>query len=100
AKTVIAHVNQYLSESRIGYRFDPNTEMVVRIDSELAHQEIVEPVVPLLRAEGFEGAEDEFRMALAHFRAGEYRQSNTFALSAFESTMKSIAIKMGWPHKN
>lgn len=60
----------------------------------------MKPALVLLSDPRFKGAEEEFRSAHAHYRAGEYEDAIVDANRAFESTMKTICdIKgKGWEY--
>jgi hypothetical protein len=86
-------LNYRLQEHDLGYRFVTN--QIIRIDSEFAHAEIVEPAIHLLQTAGFSGALDEFKRAHQHFRRGEFQDAVLDANNAFESTMKTICDRLG-----
>lgn len=52
----------------------------------------------LLYAEGFDGAEEEFRKALEYRRKGDNKNAILEAGKSFESTMKTICDKMGYTY--
>ncbi len=94
----IKELNSRFAQWKVGYRFEKS--QLLRIDSELMHEEVTKPVLRLLGQKGFAGPENEFLIAHDHFRKGEYRQAVTFALASFESTMKAILDQRGWPYPN
>jgi hypothetical protein len=92
----VAEVNYRFREHGVGYEF-VNGQMI-RIDSQLVHAEAVKPALQLLHQPGYEGPLEEFHSGYEHYRAGKTKEALTDALKAFESTMKVIAKKRGWPH--
>ena len=70
----------------------------IRADSEYTHEEIVKPALSLLSTPGFAGPQQEYTAAHRHYRAREYSQSITEAGKAFESTLKVVCEKNGWPY--
>jgi hypothetical protein len=67
---------------------------------DFTHEEIVVPAIQVLEEPGFENSLREFHDALDAYRKGELDNVLTKANHAFESTMKIIAGKMGWPYDN
>ena len=94
----IAELNKRFRQHALGYAFNPDTDLIVRLDSEYLHVEAVEPALHLLYQSGFTGAETEFAKAQEHYRHGRYEDAMTDALKAFESTMKCICDVRGWVH--
>ncbi|MDO8649510.1 MAG: hypothetical protein Q7R81_07060 [Candidatus Peregrinibacteria bacterium] len=92
----ISELNGRFAQWKVGYRFEKN--QLLRIDSELMHEEVTKPVLRLLGQKGFAGPENEFLTAHEHFRKGEHRQAVTFALASFESTMKAIFDQKKWSY--
>src|SRR6267142_2339777 len=72
--------------------------ILVRLDSQFAHAEIVTPALSLLNAAGFDGPADEFIRAFDHYRHGRNKEAVSEALKSFESTMKAICAVRKWPH--
>lgn len=60
-------------------------EGLIRLDSTVAHEEMVKPALILLGRKGFEKAEEQYRSAHKHYRHNEYPQAVTEAAKAFES---------------
>jgi hypothetical protein len=71
---------------------------VIRRDDEVTHEWAVGPALTLLRDKSFTSANTEFLKALADFRKGDYDDCLTKCGSAFESTMKIICDRKGWPY--
>ena len=90
----IDEVNYGLREAAIGYQFEAGR--LTRVDSQLIHQEVVKPALTLLSKSGFEGAQQEFLNAHAHYRAGQNKEAVAMAANALESTFKAIFDAKGW----
>ena len=95
-KHIEDEINYRFSEHGVGYRFTGGRP--IRVDSELIHQEIVKPALTLLGQQGYEGAQEEFLEAHRHYREGDAKSALNECLKAFESTMKAICQKRGWPY--
>lgn len=72
---------------------------IIRKDSELVHQNAMEPALHLLTAPIFKNANEEFLKALEDHRKGDYRDCLTKCGSAFESVMKVLCEKNSLPFK-
>ncbi|SDR45924.1 hypothetical protein SAMN05519103_03414 [Rhizobiales bacterium GAS113] len=83
---------------RAGFGFEFRDEMIWRKDSEIIHQTVTIPVLALLRDARFAGANDEFRRAHEHYKAGEFKDCAVDALNALESTMKAICDLRKWDY--
>lgn len=94
----VEELNRRFQEHSLGYFFDRESQLIIRVDSEYLHTEAVLPALRLLRRTGFEGAEKEFLRAQAHSRHGRYEESMVDALKAFESTMKLICDERQWTY--
>jgi hypothetical protein len=70
---------------------------VVRAEDEVTFTEAVAPALSILGASHFEVANGEFRDALDEYRKGHYGDCVTKCGSAFESVMKVICTRNGWP---
>ncbi len=95
ADDAIETLNGRLREHGIGYRYENGR--IIRIDSELLHSETVRPALALLQEPIYKGAQDEFLNAHAHYRAGRAKEALVDCLKAFESVMKVICDRRGWP---
>lgn len=93
-QAAIDELNRRFYENAMGYQFQ-NSELV-RVDSQLIHEEVVKSALTLINEEGFEGAEDEFRNAYEHYRHGRNKDAISDALKAFESVLKTICSGRGW----
>jgi hypothetical protein len=92
----IAELNYRFRESAVGYQFEDGE--IIRVDSQLLHQEAVKPAIALLNTDDYEGPQEEFLAAYEHYRLGNNKEALTDALKAFESTMKAICDKRGWAY--
>jgi hypothetical protein len=83
-------------EHGIGYEFVGSK--IVRVDSKYVHAEAVKPALELLHGAGkaFAGPLQEFMVAHEHYRKGEDKDAITWALKAFESTLKAICTARSW----
>jgi AbiJ N-terminal domain 4 len=90
----IEELNERFREHGIGYQYVGG--ILVKLDSQFAHAEVVKPALALLNAEGFDGPADEFIQAFNHYRHGLNKEAVAEALKAFESTMKSICDVREW----
>lgn len=90
----IKELNTRFKEHGIGYRYAGG--IIIRIDSQYVHTEVMLPAISLLQQPGFEGASEEFLDAHKHYREGKNKDAISVALKAFESTMKSICSLMDW----
>lgn len=66
---------------------------IIRKDSEVVHQNAMEPALTLLNAPEFKHANDEFLKALEDHRKRDHRDCLTKCGSAFESVMKVLCAK-------
>ncbi|MDE0712561.1 MAG: hypothetical protein OXH60_10565 [Rhodospirillales bacterium] len=96
ADAAIEELNERFRRAGVGYRFEGG--MLIRVDSELVHSEVVLPALHFLQHKGFEGPRGEFLKAHAHFRAGETKAAVIEANNAFESTLKTICDQRGWSY--
>ena len=92
----IDELNQRFMEQGVGYQFI--NDEIIRIDSQLIHNEAVKPALTLLNRTGFEGPRDEFLAAYEHFRHKNYKESLNDALKSFESMMKVICSTHSWQY--
>ncbi|MCX5849127.1 MAG: hypothetical protein NTW65_06730 [Deltaproteobacteria bacterium] len=93
----IDELNQRFKESGIGYQFESGK--LIRIDSQIIHSEAVKPVLYLLGSDKkYKGANDEFLSAHGHYRHSRYKECLNDCLKSFESMMKAIHEKRGWPY--
>lgn len=90
----IAEVNARMKEAGFGYSFDSG--QLIRIDSQVAHADIVVPALKLLADPTFGSANVEYLAAHAAFRRGDYETAIVECAKAFESTLKVIGTKRNW----
>lgn len=93
-EAAVAELNTRFREAGVGYQYV--SKQIVRVDSELIHSEVVTPVLQLLSAPEYAGANQEFLKAHEHFRHGRFEEANVDSLKALESTLKSICVKRNW----
>lgn len=92
----IEELNFRFRDARLGYQYENG--QIVRIDNQLIHAEVTKPALQLLSDPRFKGAEEEFLKAHEHYRVRNYKDCNTNALNAFESTLKTICDLKGWSY--
>ncbi|MEY2305828.1 STM4504/CBY_0614 family protein, partial [Bacillus tropicus] len=92
----IEELNYWFRDNNLGYEFT-NGELI-RIDQTHMHEEVVKPAITLLFEEDFEGPAEEFLNAHKAYRKGNYKNALVEALKSFESTMKTICDKKGYPY--
>ncbi len=93
----IEELNARFRQAGFGYQFEAG--QIVRVDSQYVHSEVVKPALVLLADPQFEGAQDEFLSAHAHYTAGEHEDAILDANRAFESTMKAICDIEDWDYE-
>lgn len=96
AEDAVDELNERFRRAGFGYRYEGGK--IFRIDNELTHQQITRPALQLLVDPQFKGADDEFRAAHDHYKAGEYKDCAVDALNALESTMKTICDLKKWSY--
>jgi hypothetical protein len=83
----IQELNLRFQQHHIGYKYEGG--IIMRVDEEFVHAEVVKPALAILAAEGFAGASEEFLKAHEYYRKGEFASSMQEASKAFESTLRS-----------
>lgn len=96
--SVIGEANIRFREHGIGFEFASGE--IIRIDSQILHQEVVKPALLLLAESRFTGANLEFLRAHEHYRHGNFEECISECLKSFESTMKIICDAMGWSYSS
>ena len=96
ATDAITELNERFRRAGVGYQFEDG--VIIRIDSELIHSEVVQPALRYLHERGFEGPRDEFLRAHGHYRSGEIKVAITDANNAFESVLKAICDQRHWQY--
>jgi hypothetical protein len=89
-------LNARFREHGVGFQYESGE--IIRVDSQLLHNEAVKPALVLLRAREYAGAQAEFLTAHEHYRNGRTKEALTECLKALESVMKAICAKRKWPH--
>lgn len=92
----VDEINHRFLEAAVGYQYE--SDQIIRIDSQFVHAEIVKPALTLLSDQCYEGAQEEFLNAHKHYREGNYKETLTDSLKAFESTLKTICEIRKWPY--
>jgi hypothetical protein len=90
----IAELNHRFREHEVGYQYESG--MMMRVDSQLIHEEIVRPALSMLSDPMYEGANAEFLSAHEHYRTGKYKECLNDCLKSFESTIKAICTQREW----
>jgi hypothetical protein len=97
ADEAIAELNFRFREHGVGYQYESG--IMVRVDSQLVHAEVVKPTLNILSKKMFKGANQEFLSAHDHYRNRKYKECLNDCLKAFESTMKAICDKRKWKYE-
>jgi hypothetical protein len=97
ALAAIEEANSRFQEHGIGFRFE--SPQLIRIDSELVHEEVVRPALRVLVDPRFKGANHEFLRAHEHYRHGRAAEAINECLKSLESVLKVICAKRKWPYK-
>ena len=92
----IDELNERFQQHRIGYEFIDGA--LIRIDNMHIHREYVKPALNLLHTNGFDGAEEEYMKAFDAIRKHDNKSAIINAEKAFESAMKTICAKRGFPY--
>ncbi len=95
---IIDNLNIRFKEHGIGYCYSNNC--IMRIDSELTHNNIVKPALKLLHDKEFKNAEDEYLNAHQHYRHGRYSECLVDCLKSIETTIKIIGNNRKWRIKD
>jgi AbiJ N-terminal domain 4 len=96
AEDALREINQRFEQHGVGFQFENGH--IIRVDSKIAHTEIVKPALQLLTAPMFAKANEEFLTSHQHYRAGAYKDSVTAANRAFESALKAICDSENWSY--
>lgn len=95
ATNALNELNSRFKEHAVGYQFEQGE--LIRTDSMLLHSEVIKPALNLLNRDGYDGPQDEFLKAYEHYRHGNNKEALNECLKSFESMMKAICTKRGWP---
>ena len=93
----IKELNDQFRGHGVGYQYESG--QIIRIDSEFTHSEVVKPALIMLSNPMYKGADNEFRKAHEHYRAGRYKGCMDDCIKAFESCIKSICDARGWDYE-
>ena len=93
----IEELNQRFKQHGIGYQYESGT--LIRIDTQLIHNEIIKPALQLLSSNAYKGANEEFLKAHEHYKHDRYQECLVDALKALESVIKSICDAKGWAYQ-
>ena len=96
ASEAIDDLNEYFRRAGVGFEY--SSGQINRVDSELLHNEVVQPALHFLNQPGFEGPQEEILVAFRQYQNGENEAAIVSANSAFESTLKSICDQRGWEY--
>jgi hypothetical protein len=92
----IAEINYRFRQSAIGFQFEGG--QFIKVDDQFIHAEVVKPAIGLLTSDStYAAAASEFMTAHQHYREGSNQDAVVAANRAFESTLKAICAKRGWP---
>lgn len=94
----VEELNARFQEHGIGYQLEAGA--IIRVDSQALHQQVVKPVLHLLRATRFAGANSEFLKAHEHYRNQRNQEAMNECLKALESTLKVICKGRKWAYKD
>ena len=67
--------------------------------NQIAYTQALVPALELLQRTYFRSANNEFLEALEHYRKGEYEDCLTKCGSTFESVLKVLCDRKGWPYR-
>ena len=90
----IDELNHRFREHGVGYQYESG--MMIRIDSQLIHSEVVQPTLNLLQDPKFKGANQEFLSAHEHYRNRKHKECLNDCLKAVESCLKAICKARKW----
>ena len=96
AVDALKEINQRFEQHAIGYQFEGR--QIIRVDSKIAHAEIIKPVLEILSENIFAKANEDFVAAHKHYRAGDFKDCVTLANRAFESALKAICETENWEY--
>jgi HEPN domain-containing protein len=94
----IKELNLRFQQSNLGFKFQER--MLIQIDSEELHKEIVRPSLSKLSSDKiYKGADGEYREAFSFYKEGKYEQVLIKCNNAVESCLKAICKKHSWSIK-
>lgn len=92
----INDLNDRFNVNRIGYEL--KNGIIIKIDKELLHKEIVDATLNLTDNHLYENTNDEFISALEHFKFKRNKECLTDCLKSFETTLKIICKENSWKY--
>ena len=96
-KEAVEDLNYLFRLHNVGYQLLDFA--VVKVDSDYLYKEVVEKTSEVLSELSFDGARQEFNMALEYHRKGDTKNTLNQANMSFESTMKAICDERKWKKK-
>jgi hypothetical protein len=93
----LSEINTRFQQHSVGYQFE--NKNLIRVDSKIAHAEIVKPALKLLESRIFAKANDDFMTAHLHYRSGKYKDCVVSSNRAFESMLKAICDDAKWKYE-
>jgi hypothetical protein len=94
-QSAIEEINERFRQHGLGYAYQSGE--IIRVDSTFIHAEMIKPTLLVLSSELYQKADEDFRAAHRHYRAGEWQAAIVAANRAFESTLKAICHRREWP---
>lgn len=93
-ETGLKVLNNRFKENGVGFAFEES--QLIKIDSQLMHQEVVKPALKLLNAADYNIVQNSYLNAYEHYIQKKYNEALIDCNKAFESTMKVICGKQSW----
>ena len=97
-KQCIDELNHRFKEAGVGYQFDMDANKLISVDNLVTHQVIIRPTLQLLAGPDYKTANQEYLDAFDDFKKSDYDDCLAKCGSCFESVMKIVCDKKGWPH--
>ena len=95
-ENAVDELNLRFKQHNLGYEFI--NHQIIKKTNTMTHENIVKPVLKLFAGDrDFEPAEEEYLQAFEHFKSSDNKDAILNAIKAFESTMKIICKKLGYP---
>jgi hypothetical protein len=92
----IEQLNIRFKENGVGYQFEADANMLIRMDTTYVHANITKPTLLLLSNPLFENAQEEYLRAHVAYMEGRNKDCIVALHNAFESTMKLICHHNDW----
>lgn len=93
----IEELNSRFKEHGVGFQYQ--SELLIRVDSQLIHSEVTRPALIFLSGKDYIGPNQEFLSAHEHYRHHRHKECLNECLKAFESTIKAICTKRKWDYR-